>query len=74
MKLLLLPLVLLGPLGLSSCGLAKSATQLPIRTLQSVGRAVGLGLEQSDVEGEESSRSEVKFEMTEGGKMVPPSH
>jgi len=33
---------------LSSCGLFQSAVQLPIRTLQSVGRGVGVGLEHSE--------------------------
>ncbi len=48
-------LLIAGLMGLSSCGLVRSATQLPIRTLQSVGRAVGLGLEHSEVieDGEE---------------------
>ena len=73
MKKLLLPLALLGALGLSSCGLVRSATQIPVRTLQSVGRAVGLGLEQSDVEGEETSRSKVDFKVKEGDSELPPS-
>jgi len=73
MKLLSLPLALVGALGLSSCGLVRSATQLPIRTLQSVGRAVGLGLKQSEVEGEEASRSKVDFEVKESNEVPPPS-
>ena len=34
-------LALAGMMLLNSCGLAKSAAQLPMRTLQSAGRAVG---------------------------------
>jgi hypothetical protein len=49
MKVACLLLLIAGLMGLSSCGLVRSATQLPVRTLQSVGRAVGLGLEHSEV-------------------------
>ncbi len=66
MKLLLLPLLLIGSLVLSSCGLVRSATQLPIRTLQSVGRAVGLGLEQTEVQGEEEAAKPIKWESVRG--------
>ena len=62
MKLLLIPALLIGSLVLSSCGLVRSATQLPIRTLQSVGRAVGLGLEQTEVSGEEQPTTPAKWE------------
>lgn len=49
MKAARILLLMTGLMGLSSCGLLRSATQLPIRTLQSAGRAVGLGLEHSEV-------------------------
>lgn len=51
MKVLSLPIFLCVLMGLSSCALLRSATQLPIRTLQGVGRAVGLGVKISEVEG-----------------------
>jgi hypothetical protein len=64
MKLLLLPTLLIGALALSSCGLLRSATQVPIRTLQGVGRAVGLGLEQTEVQGEKQEAAPTKWETT----------
>jgi hypothetical protein len=60
MKTLSLPFIFVGALCLSSCGLLKSATQLPLRTLQSLGRSTGMGLEQSETKGKEP---EVKFEI-----------
>ena len=46
---------------LSSCGLFQSAVQLPIRTLQSVGRGAGVGLEYSEeVETGKSGAADVK--------------
>ncbi len=38
-----------GSLSLSSCTLARSLIQVPGRTLQSVGRTVGLGLEVTEI-------------------------
>ena len=61
MKLLLLPTLVIGALALSSCGLLRSVTQMPIRTLQGVGRAVGVGLEQSEVLGKEKSVTPTKW-------------
>jgi len=64
MKLLLLPTLMICSLALSSCGLLRSATQMPIRTLQGVGRAVGVGLEQSEVLGKEKSSPPTKWKET----------
>ncbi|MEN8773520.1 MAG: hypothetical protein ABF379_12865 [Akkermansiaceae bacterium] len=61
MKLLLLPTLLIAALAMSSCGLARSATQLPVRTLQSVGRAVGMGLEQTEVSGDEQPAPQTEW-------------
>jgi hypothetical protein len=66
MKLFSLPLLLIGSLVLSSCSLIGSATRLPIRTLQGVGRAVGLGLEQTEVRGEEQAAKPTKWESVRG--------
>lgn len=66
MKLLLLPTLVIGALALSSCGLLRSVTQMPIRTLQGVGRAVGLGLEQTEVFGGEQSATQTKWKSVRG--------
>ena len=46
------PLSLLAVLGatmcLSSCSLLRSAVQVPLRTLQGVGRGIGVGIEHSE--------------------------
>lgn len=34
--------------GLTSCGVAQSSLQLPVRTLQSLGRTAGVNLEHQD--------------------------
>ena len=65
MKLLLLPAILFGVLCLTSCGLLRIATQIPIRTLQSLGRSVGFGIEQSEVKGEDPNQPKVRFEIEE---------
>lgn len=39
----------LATLGISSCGLVRSAIQIPARTLQGVGRTAGFGLEATEV-------------------------
>ncbi|MFT6238573.1 MAG: GAF domain-containing protein [Akkermansiaceae bacterium] len=62
MKLLFLPLLCVGALGLTSCGLFRTVTQVPLRTLQSVTRGIGIGIEQSEVKGEEKGVPQVKFE------------
>ena len=61
MRLLLLPTIVICALALSSCGLLRSATQMPIRTLQGVGRAVGVGLEQNEVLDREQSATPTKW-------------
>ncbi|MFL2658488.1 MAG: hypothetical protein ACJ0HK_06975 [Akkermansiaceae bacterium] len=66
MKLLLFPSLVICALALSSCGLLRSATQMPIRTLQGVGRAVGVGLEQSEVLGKEKSATPTKWKALRG--------
>jgi hypothetical protein len=53
MKLLLLPAILFGVLCLTSCG------------LQSLGRSVGFGIEQSEVKGEDPNQPKVRFEIEE---------
>ncbi len=61
MKLLFLPLVCVGAMSLTSCGLVRTATQLPGSLLQTVGRTVGFGIEGSEVtEGEKAPQ--VQFE------------
>ena len=65
MKLLLLPAILFGVLCLTSCGLLRTATQIPIRTLQCLGRSVGFGIEQSEVKGEDPNQPKVRFEIEE---------
>ena len=62
MKLISFPLIFVGCLAVSSCGLLNTATQLPLRTLQSLGRATGVGLEQTEIKGDQP---EVKFEVSE---------
>jgi hypothetical protein len=51
---------------LTSCGLVKSAVQLPFRTLQTVGRGVGIGFEHSELpvtQDAKVSESTPKFEL-----------
>ncbi len=62
MKMLFLPLICVGALGLTSCGLLRTVTQVPARALQSVGRAAGFGLEYSEVERSEKGVKTVKGE------------
>ncbi|YCM42202.1 hypothetical protein V2O64_12900 [Verrucomicrobiaceae bacterium 227] len=61
------PIPLLALLGatlfLTSCGLLQSAVQMPMRTLQSVGRGVGLGIEHSE---EQSVEPDAAAEKVEG--------
>lgn len=47
-KFLKIALLAISALSLTSCGLLRTATQLPGRTLQSVARTIGLGLEVSE--------------------------
>ena len=65
MKLLLLPAILLGVLCLTSCGLLRTATQVPLRTLQSVGRGIGLGIEKTEVVGQDEKEPAIRFEVEE---------
>ena len=57
-------LVLASLMSLTSCGLLRSAVQLPVRTLGTIGRTVGLGLEHSEVieEGKEALPASPKAE------------
>jgi hypothetical protein len=50
MKMLFLPILSVCVLSLTSCALVRAVTQVPFRALQSVTRAVGVGIEQSEVE------------------------
>lgn len=68
MKMLSVPVILLGALCLTSCGLLRTATQVPLRTLQSLGRGVGLGIEQTEVKEQADKEPEIRFEVKEGRK------
>lgn len=48
MKVISLLAVLGATLSLNSCSIAKSLIQIPVRTLQTVGRSVGVGIEHSE--------------------------
>ncbi len=48
MQRLFLLVIGLGSFGLTSCSLLQSAAGLPIRTLQTLGRTTGLGIEQAE--------------------------
>ena len=65
MKFLPIPLAFFCAAFLSSCSLASSLIQIPARTLQSVGRTAGFGLEQSEVLESEKEQSEIVFEKVE---------
>jgi hypothetical protein len=58
------PLSLLALIGatmcLNSCSVAKSLIQIPLRTLQTVGRSVGAGIEYSEIEGQDANKMPVK--------------
>ena len=65
MKFLPIPLAFFCAAFLNSCSLASSLIQIPARTLQSVGRTAGFGLEQSEVLESEKEQSEIVFEKVE---------
>ncbi len=48
MKAISLLAVLGASMCLSSCSILKSAVQVPLRTLQGVGRTIGVGIEHSE--------------------------
>ena len=66
MKLLSVFFVCVTAVGLTSCGLFRTATQIPLRALQTVTRTAGFGLEHSE---SEVDAVEVKFE--EIGEELP---
>ena len=66
MKVFLLPLICVGVLGLTSCGLLRTATQVPLGLLQAVSRSVGVGLEEVEVKTPMHNEPQVKFEVKEG--------
>jgi len=55
MKALSLVAVLGATLCLNSCSIAKSLIQIPVRTLQTVGRTVGMGIKHSEEKSLEKS-------------------
>ena len=45
---------------LTSCSILRSLVQIPVRTLQTVGRTVGAGIEHSEIEGQKIPKAPVK--------------
>ena len=62
----LLPLICVGVLSLTSCGLLRTATSVPLGLLQAVTRSVGVGLEETEVQTPIQNEPQIKFELKEG--------
>jgi len=60
MKFFFLPVISIAALSLTSCGLLRTATQVPLRTLQSASRTIGVGSEISEVKEGEKPVFEIK--------------
>ncbi len=64
MKVFIFSFICVGAMCLTSCGLLRTATQVPLRALQTVTRTAGFGLESSE---SEQKGEEVKFEQVQEG-------